>query len=202
MGIRTGTETKLLNAADELFFGQGINATPVDTVLARAGVSAATLYRGFPSKEALAAAALERRHRTWLAVWEQAISRATTPRDKLLAVFDAQEEFRSRPDASRWCAFLGSAAEYTDPPEEIRRAVASDTDTLRARLLDLAAPVVGDGAPKLAEELMLIITGDLAMYLRDPHHDTAVARSVATALIREQEPPSQAKTLAVVDDAR
>jgi AcrR family transcriptional regulator len=197
VGIRTGTEAKLLNAADELFFGQGINATPVDTVLARAGVSAATLYRGFPSKEALAAAALERRHRSWLAVWDQALSLAATPRDKLLAVFDAQEEFRSRPDASRWCAFLGSAAEYADPPEEIRQAVASDTDTLRARLLQLAEPVVGDGAPKLAEELMLIITGDLAMYLRDPDHDTTIARSIATALIREQKPPSQAKTLSV-----
>jgi AcrR family transcriptional regulator len=196
VGIRTSTEAKLLNAADELFFAHGINATPVDTVLARAGVSAATLYRGFSSKEALAAAALQRRHRTWLAVWDQAIALAATPRDKLLAVFDAQAEFRSRPDASRWCAFLGSAAEYADPPEEIRRAVTSDTDTLRARLLHLAEPVVGEGAPKLVEELMLIISGDLAMFLRDPDHDTTIARSVATALIRVQQPRKNSSSLA------
>ena len=35
MAIRTSTESKLLNAADELFFTRGIAATPVDAVLAR-----------------------------------------------------------------------------------------------------------------------------------------------------------------------
>lgn len=183
MGIRSTTEAKLLDAADELFFSQGISATPIDAVLARAGVSAATLYRGYASKEALVAAALERRQLVWLDVWDQAISRAKTPRDKLLAVFDALEEFRSRPDGSRWCAFLGSAAEYADPPEEISQAVARDTNTLRDRLLDLARPLVGANAPLLAEQLVLLVSGDLAMRLRTPGHDTAVARSIAAALL-------------------
>jgi AcrR family transcriptional regulator len=185
MGIRASTEAKLLDAADELFFSHGISATPIDAVLAQAGVSAATLYRGYASKEALVAAALERRLRAWLEVWDQAIGRAETPRDRLLAVFDALEEFRSGPDGSRWCAFLGSAAEYADPPEEISQAVARDTDTLRARLLYLAEPVVGPGAPALAEQLVLIVSGDLAMRLRGPGHDTAIARSIAAALIQE-----------------
>lgn len=57
--------------------------------------------------------------------------------------------FRSRPDASRWCAFLGSAAEYADPPAEISHAVTADTATLRDRLTFLAEPVVGDDAEAL-----------------------------------------------------
>jgi AcrR family transcriptional regulator len=183
MGIRATTEAKLLDAADELFFSQGISATPIDAVLTRAGVSAATLYRGYSSKEALVAAALERRQLAWLDVWDQAISRAETPRDKLLAVFDALDEFRSRPDGSRWCAFLGSAAEYADPPEEISQAVARDTNTLRDRLLDLAHPMVGDRASALADQLVLLVSGDLAMRLRTPGHTTAVARSIAASLL-------------------
>ena len=183
MGIRASTETKLLDAADELFFTQGISATPIDAVLARAGVSAATLYRGYATKEALVAAALERRQRTWLDVWDAAIGRAETPRDKLLAVFDALDEFRSRPDGSRWCAFLGSAAEYADPPEEIGQAVARDTNTLRDRLRHLAEPVAGPNAPTLAEQLVLIVSGDLAMRLRTPGHDTSVARAIAAAMV-------------------
>jgi AcrR family transcriptional regulator len=189
MGIRASTETKLLDAADELFFSRGISATPIDAVLARAGVSAATLYRGFASKEALVAAALERRQRAWLEVWDQAIGRAETPRARLLAVFDALDEYRSRPDASRWCAFLGSAAEYADPPAEISQAVTTDTTTLRDRLLLLAQPVVGHGAPTLAEALILIVSGDLAMRLRDPGHQTTIARSIAIALIEQQPRP-------------
>jgi len=183
MGIRASTEAKLLDAADELFFSHGIAATPIDAVLARAGISAATMYRGYASKEELVAAALQRRQRAWLEVWDQAIDRAETPRDKLLAVFDALDEFRSRPDRSRWCAFLGSAAEYADPPAEIRKAVSGNTDTLRDRLRQLAEPVVGDRAPGLAEELLLIVSGDLVMRLRNPHHQTAIARSIAHVLI-------------------
>jgi len=186
MAIRARTEAKLLDAADELFFSHGVGATPIDAVLARAGVSAATLYRGFASKEELVAAALQRRQLAWSEVWDQAISRAETPRDKLLAVFEALDEFRSRPDGSRWCAFLGTAAEYADPPEEIRQAVARDTNMLRERLLHLAGPVVGHNAPTLAEQLVLIVSGDLAMRLRNPKQDTAIARSIAAALIQQQ----------------
>jgi AcrR family transcriptional regulator len=132
MGIRASTETKLLDAAEELFFTHGIQSTSIDAVLARAGVSAATLYRGFASKDALVAAALNRRHNAWIGVWNRAIAERITPHDRLLSVFAALDEFHGRPDASRWCAFLGSAAEYATPPEEIARSVARDTETLRA----------------------------------------------------------------------
>ncbi|MFP7834674.1 TetR/AcrR family transcriptional regulator [Marisediminicola sp. LYQ134] len=184
MAIRASTETKLLDAADELFFTAGIAATPIDAVLARAGVSAATLYRGYPSKEALVAAALERRHRAWMDAWDAAIARRTTPRGRLLAIFDALDEFRVRPEGSRWCAFLGSSAEYADPPEEIRAAVARDTDTMRSRLSELAA-AAGLTAPKsIADQLVLVISGYLAMRLREPQHPTDTARAVAAALVK------------------
>jgi AcrR family transcriptional regulator len=184
MPLRTSTETKLLDAADELFFSRGINVTPVDAVLARAGVSAATLYRGFASKEALVAATLERRHRVWLDVWDGAVARAATPRDRLLAVFDALDEFRASHLGARWCAFLGSAAEYPDPPDEVVRAVVRDTDALRAGLHEHATAVVGAAeAPALAERLLLVVSGHLAMRLRQGGDDTAVARAVAEALL-------------------
>lgn len=184
MAIRTRTESKLLDAAEELFFTRGISATPVDAVLERAGVSAATLYRGYPSKEALLAAALDRRHAAWLAAWDDAIARQDTAEGRLLAVFDALDDFRQQPTGSRWCAFLGSAAEYADAPPEVADAVHRDTDSLRARLTGLAAPVVGDErSAALAEQLLLVVTGDLAMRLRDPRSGTATARAVAAALL-------------------
>ncbi|WP_150307347.1 TetR/AcrR family transcriptional regulator [Planctomonas psychrotolerans] len=187
MAIRATTETKLLDAADALFFSAGIGATPIDAVLEKAGVSAATLYRGYPSKEALVAAALERRQLAWLDVWDAAIERAASPRDRVLAVFDALESFRLRADGARWCAFLGSAAEYADPPEEIARAVARDTAALRDRLRDLAEPLVGSRAAALAEELLLIVSGDLAMRLRGPDSDTTVARAIADTILQAHE---------------
>jgi len=183
MGMRASSEQKLLDAADELFFTRGISATPIDAVLARAGVSAATMYRGYASKEALVAAALKRRHAAWIEVWDAAIAARRSPRGRLLAVFDALDRFRARPDGARWCAFLGSAAEYADPPEEIRQAVDLDTDTLRSRLLELARPIAGARAAELADQLLLVVSGDLAMRLRDPARDASAARATAEILV-------------------
>ena len=183
MVIRTSTESKLLDAADELFFSRGIAATPVDAVLERAGVSAATLYRGYPSKEALLAAVLERRHREWLDVWDAAIAAQDTDEGRLLAVFDALDSFRTRPLGARWCAFLGSAAEYADPPAEVAHAIREDTETMHARLAQLAAAVDPRRSSELADQLLLVVTGDLAMRLRAPTASTATARRIATVLI-------------------
>ncbi|WP_069385264.1 TetR/AcrR family transcriptional regulator [Cellulosimicrobium cellulans] len=183
MAIRATTEAKLLDAADELFFSRGIAATSVDAVLERAGVSPATLYRGYASKEALLAAALERRHRAWLDTWDDAVAAQGTPEGRLLAVFDALDAFRTRPVGSRWCAFLGSAAEYADPPAEVERAIRTDTETMRARLAALAAAVDPERGDALADELLLVVTGYLAMRLRRPAETTGTARRVAQALV-------------------
>lgn len=187
--IRARTNDKLLDAAEALFFTRGIAATPIDAVLASAGVSTATLYRGYPSKEALVAAALARRHGVWMETWEAAIAEAATDEDRLLAVFDAHDRFRASTFGARWCAFLGSAAEYPHPPTELAEAVRLDTRDLRRRLTELAVPLVHDRAERLAEELLLVVTGDLAMHLRDEGpHSTATARRVAAALLAVSSP--------------
>lgn len=183
MAIRESTEIRVLDAADELFFSRGIAATPMDAVIRRAGVSSATVYRGFASKEALLAAALDRRHRQWIEVWDAAVARRSDPAGRLLAVFDALEEFRARPAAARWCAFLGSAAEYADGPAEVAAAVRRDTDSLRTRLSTLAEPVAGPRASELAEQLLLVVSGELAMRLRGAADSARTARGIAAALV-------------------
>lgn len=182
--IRARTNDKLLDAAEALFFTQGIAATPIDAVLARAGVSAASLYRGYPSKEALVAAALARRQGVWIQTWEAAIAEATTDEDRLLAVFTAHDRFRANQAGARWCAFLGSAAEYAHPPVELADAVRLDSRELRRRLTELAVPLAHAEAARLAEELVLVVSGALAMRLREEGPDpTATARHVAVALL-------------------
>ena len=182
MGLRPATEERILDAAEDLFFTRGIAATPIDAVIARAGVSAATLYRGYASKELLLAAALDRRQRSWRDTWDAAVARASDDVGRLLAVFDALDDFRGETRGSRWCAFLGAAAEYADPPPEVASAVRADTAWLRQRLIELARPVVSAGASDLAERLLLIVSGDLAMRLRDGDA-SPVARATAEVLV-------------------
>ena len=188
MGTRESTRTKLLDATDELLFAVGATHTPVDQILDRAGVSPATLYRAYGSKEALIAAALDRRHREWIETWDAAIARAPDDRGRLLAVFDALVEFRSRTAGARWCAFLGTAAGYVDPPPVLAAAIRQDSDSMRDRLRELAVPLVGRHAPGLADALMLIVSGDLAMRLRpDRPADPGTGRALAELLVDHPE---------------
>lgn len=185
MGTRESTRNRLLDAADELVFVVGDPHAPVDRILERAGVSPATLYRAYQSKEALVAAALDRRHREWLEVWDAALGRAGTDRDRLLAVFDALAEFQARPAGARWCAFLGTAAGYVEPPPVLAEAVRQESESLRRRLRELAAPVAGPRAGELAEALALIYSGQLALRLRPgwPASDPRTARDLAALVI-------------------
>ncbi|MCA5922691.1 TetR/AcrR family transcriptional regulator [Curtobacterium oceanosedimentum] len=183
MVMRPGTEQRLLDAAEELFFSQGIAATPIDAVLERAGVSTATLYRGYASKESLVAAALTRRHADWIATWDRMVDAASDDRGRLLAVFDALDAYRATAGGSRWCAFLGSAAEYVDAPDELRVVLDHETATLRRRLTETARPLVGDRAPVFAEQLLLVVSGALAMRLRDPAADTTTARALVVGML-------------------
>ncbi|GAA2188867.1 TetR/AcrR family transcriptional regulator [Leucobacter alluvii] len=186
MGLRSSTEARILDAAEDLFFSQGIISTPIDAITARAGVSPATLYRGYASKDALLAAVLERRQNAWIEFWDEAIARASTDEQRLLAIFDALEAFREQPRGSRWCAFLGASAEYASAPPEVAAAIRADTDAMRYRLTRLAEPVSAQDAPALAEQLLLIVSGDLAMRLRAPDHTTGTARAIAASLIAQR----------------
>ncbi|WP_139984249.1 TetR/AcrR family transcriptional regulator [Nocardioides litoris] len=185
MTTRESTRTRLLDAAEDVLFVDGAADAPVDRILERAGVSPATLYRAYGSKEDLVAAALDRRFAAWIDTWDAAVARATDDRGRLLAVLDALGEFHAGPRGARWCAFLGTAAEHPDPPPALAAAVRQDSDALRTRLLDLSRPVAGERAPDLAEELLLVVTGHLALRLRPGRRPPglAVARRVAEALV-------------------
>src|SRR6201986_5035879 len=79
---------RLLQAANELFYEEGVHTVGIDRVIERAGVAKATLYSAFGSKEALIQAYLESRHAATSARIERGIERYATPRERLLGVFE------------------------------------------------------------------------------------------------------------------
>ncbi|SDO75915.1 transcriptional regulator, TetR family [Klenkia soli] len=183
MTPRPDARRRLLDAADELFAVQGCAATPVDQVLTRAGVAPATLYAHFGSKTGLQAAVLDARLARWDTTWAAAVDAAPDDRGRLLAVFDALAEFARGEAASRWCAFLDAAAGAPADDPTATAAITADTALLRARLTELAGPVAGDRAAELAEQLLVVVSGTLAMHLR-PGGSLATGRATAEALLR------------------
>jgi len=58
------TRETIIQAADDLFYGEGIRAASMDAIAERAGVTKRTLYYHFRSKDDLIAAYLRRTGRT------------------------------------------------------------------------------------------------------------------------------------------
>src|SRR6201994_1128205 len=118
---RIPARERLLAAADELFYEEGVHSVGIDRVIERAGVAKATLYSAFGSKDELIRAYLIGRHVVRREQITEAIARYETPRQKLLGVFDVLGESFLAPNY-HGCAFLNASAEAR-PGSAIEEAV-------------------------------------------------------------------------------
>src|SRR4051794_1799282 len=89
---RASARERLLAAASELFYEEGVNTVGIDRVIERAGVAKASLYSAFGSKDELIRAYLESRNEARQRRINAKIAQYGTPRDKLLGLFDYLEE--------------------------------------------------------------------------------------------------------------
>src|ERR1700728_1008211 len=89
---------RLLAAANELFYAEGVQTVGIDRVIARAEVAKASLYNLFGSKEQLEAAYLASRHEATTTRLTETVSKFDDPRQKILAVFDSQAAQFTQPD--------------------------------------------------------------------------------------------------------
>ncbi|MEL6385648.1 MAG: TetR/AcrR family transcriptional regulator, partial [Cyanobacteria bacterium J06626_18] len=79
----------ILEVADALFYEQGIHAVGIDRVIAVAGIAKTSLYRYFPSKDALIKAYLERRDERFWRELEIALADCDSdPRSQLVGIID------------------------------------------------------------------------------------------------------------------
>src|ERR1700744_1553634 len=103
---------RLLEAAGELFYADGVQSVGIDRVIERAGVAKASLYSTFGSKEELVRAYLEERHARTIGRL-RAAGEPVAPGDpvaRITAVFEAQAELFPAP-GFHGCAFTAAAAE-------------------------------------------------------------------------------------------
>lgn len=151
---------RLLHAASALFYREGIHAVGVDRVLAEAGVTRATFYRYFPSKEDLVRAYLGVEDATIRAAFARAGERSEDPGVLLGLVIDGLSDDIDRLH-TRGCPFINAAAEYPDPGSGVRSDVAAHRAWFRSTLEGLlTAAEVEDPADAAAQ---LVLLRDAAM---------------------------------------
>jgi AcrR family transcriptional regulator len=176
---RASARERLLDAANELFYAEGIQTVGIDRIIERAGVAKASLYNLFGSKEELVAAYLASRHDSTTRRLTEAIEGFDDPRRKILAVFDAQAQQYEQPDFNG-CAFMAAS---TEAPTGglVERAADQFRAWIRAMFADLAAQAGAPDPVKLGRQLHFVYDGS-GLAGRMDHHDVEIAPAVRDAV--------------------
>jgi AcrR family transcriptional regulator len=179
---RPSARERLLAAANELFYNEGVHTVGIDRVIEQAGVAKASLYNTFGSKNELVRAYLAARHASVTQRITRAVDRYHTPRERLLAVFEAQGELFGRPDY-RGCAFARASAE-SQPGDPAEQAAEAYRRWVRTLLTELAAQAGVPEPETLARQLHLLYDGS-GQAARMDHDPTAAAtaRTAAATLL-------------------
>ncbi|MEU6859333.1 TetR/AcrR family transcriptional regulator [Glycomyces sp. NPDC046736] len=160
---------RLLEAATELFYAQGLRAVSVEKVIEKAATTKVTFYRHFKSKDDLIVAYLGRRAQLERDGVDAAIAHGNGDVDATLRLIAEQIGMLACAPGFRGCPFINAAAEYPDPESAVRRVVDAHRDWYRSAFERLVSPLAPAHPGEAAEDLMLIRDGAMvAGYLDEP----------------------------------
>jgi AcrR family transcriptional regulator len=182
---------RILDAAAELFYQRGIRATGTNAIIAHAGVSKATFFRHFPSKDDLVVAWLEQPGRRWFDRIRTELESTTEPERRLLGLFDllgawcAEEDFRG-------CPFQNAAAEMAQADHPVRNVVDEYALEIQRYLGETAAAADLRDPASVAEQLTVLVWGAIAAAVATRSPDAArIARDSATELLARAAEPQR-----------
>ncbi|MFK4761743.1 TetR/AcrR family transcriptional regulator [Microbacterium sp. ZW T5_45] len=161
------TRQRILDAANDLFYEHGIRATSADRIIEQVGITKVTFYRHFRTKNDLVVAYLERQSAA-----EQAWMNSTVDDGDPLATMHtiaADIGTASCSPGFRGCAFINAAAEYPDPHDPVRLAVAAHREWMIGFFAGVAGRAGVRDAGSVANQLMILRDGAMVNgYLGDP----------------------------------
>ncbi|WP_029111963.1 TetR/AcrR family transcriptional regulator [Mycobacterium sp. URHB0044] len=176
-----GARRRILAAAAQLFYFEGINATGVDLIADRASVSKRTLYQHFPSKTALVEEYLRQLRQQGEGEETSAQTPDATPRAQLLALFELTDADGGR---MRGCPFHNAAVEAAGVMPGVEDIVHLHKRDYIVGLTELARAAGAADPDMLGNQIALLYEGaaGLSTSLNDPA-PWARARATAEALI-------------------
>lgn len=176
---------RILDCAYELFSRRGIRDVGVDEIIQRAGVAKATLYRHFRSKDDLVLAFLEQREQLWTLdlVEAEARRRGQTPEDRLLAIFEAFDEWFHREDFEA-CSFVNVLLEMRNG-HPLGAASAQHLENIRAVVRRLAEEASLRDPETFALSWHILMKGSIVQAAEGDVDAAMRAKSIARLLIEQ-----------------
>lgn len=184
-GKRRTTRDRILDAANRLFYAEGIRATSVDAIADKARVTKKTLYYHFRSKDDLVAAYLASRDQPNLALFAKWFDETEGGiAEKVRAIFLNLAKSARHP---KWkgCGFLRTAAELANMPGHPAVKVgAAHKRKFETWLTGMIAAAGLPDADMLGRQVVLLMDGAFSTMLvhRDPAYVEAAGAAAATLL--------------------
>jgi AcrR family transcriptional regulator len=181
---RPSARERILDTAYELFSRHGTRAVGVDRIIAECGIAKMTLYRNFPSKDALILAFLERRDELWTRAWLQseAQRRGATPAERLLAIFDTFGGWFARPDFEG-CSFINVMLEVVEPDSPVRQATVRHLESIRTFVAGLAEEAGIQDPDGFARQWHILMKGSIVSAAEGDLEAAARARQLGGLLL-------------------
>ena len=185
LAMRPNKRDELVRKALDVFYQNGFHATGMDKLVVETGVSKTSMYKHFRTKEDIILATLRLRDenfRNWL--YRRIEGQADTPKQQLLAAFDALAEWFASPEFCG-CMFIKASAEYQDPNHPIHVQAAEHKQLLTEHFTGIARQAGATDPESLTRQLMMLKEGAIIMavmgHSRDPAKD---AKDAAAVLIQ------------------
>ena len=150
---------RIIDAAVEHYYAEGIRAVSADKLIAAAHVSKVTFYRHFPSKSDLVAAYLQiRSDEERSAVLAAREDHAGDPRAVLRWYAEVVGQL-SCAAGFRGCPFINAAAELPDGDHSGRQIIDAHRTWLTGQIAEILTEIGADDAGVKAEQLMMLRDG-------------------------------------------
>ena len=178
---------RLLRAADDLFYREGVHTVGIDRILERAGVAKASLYGTFGSKDELIRAYLDERGRWLRERIDERLARSDDPRARLLAVFEELAD-RVSEGVYHGCPFVRASAEGPPGPNAPREAAATFRSWRRRLFESLARELGVRDADTTSKQLAMIYDGAAIAVSMDRDPSAALAAKDLVERLLERDP--------------
>ncbi|MEU3188279.1 TetR/AcrR family transcriptional regulator [Streptomyces sp. NPDC006923] len=197
--VKPSARDRLLTAASELFYAEGVHTVGIDRIIEQAGVAKASLYSTFGNKEGLVSAYLDGRHAIARERVERTLARFRTPRERLLGVFDEVGEQVTRPGFNG-CAFVAASAE-SHSGGAVEVAADHHRAWMRGFLAQLAAEAEVADPERLAHQLHMLYDAAVLSGRMDRDPSAATSARDAAAVLYDAAPKTTPATARLVPTA-
>ncbi|MER5646670.1 TetR/AcrR family transcriptional regulator [Streptosporangium sp. NPDC002524] len=156
--LKATPRERLLRAAADLFYREGITATGVERLCRAAGVSKRSMYQLFETKDELVTESLALAGTDALTDYFPGEATGMAPREQIMYVFERLEAMAGDP-AFRGCPFVGTATELKDPAHPAALVARAHKQELTDFFARQAALGGADDPETLADQLTVVFDG-------------------------------------------